>query len=420
MNLLNHDTYGLSICMRYDDSKEWLNMWHDQHIAFSNQLETAPKAFDILAPIMKISSVSTNGLSFYSSNIVSKRVRCCCTSRAPRFVSKGCKLVGCGSALPNLQVSNDDLAKIIDASDEWIFSRTGIRNRRILSGKESMTSLAVEASKKALQMAEVEPDDVDLILLCSSTPEDLLGGAPMIQKKLGCKGNPPAFDIRAACSGFILGLVSASCYIRGGGFKNVLVIGADCISRYVDWTDKKTCVLFGDGAGAVLVQACDIEEDGLFDFDLHTDGNGNRHLNSGINQSETNLANASVMGFPTTHSSISHIQMNGPEVFRFAVKAVPQTIEASLAKAGLKLSDMDWLLMHQANQRIIDSIAAELEFPKDKVISNLENYGNTSAASIPLALDEAVRSGRVKQGQTIMTAGYGAGLTWASTIMRWG
>ncbi|KAI3684457.1 hypothetical protein L6452_33681 [Arctium lappa] len=206
---------------------------------------------------------------------------------SPRFVSKGCKLVGCGSALPNLQVSNDDLAKIIDASDEWIFSRTGIRNRRILSD-----------SKR-------------------------------------CKGNPPAFDIRAACSGFILGLVSASCYIRGGGFKNVLVIGADCISRYVDWTDKKTCVLFGDGAGAVIVQACDIEEDGLFDFDLHTDGNGNRHLNSGINdQSETNLANTSVMGFPTTHSSISHIQMNGPEVFRFAVKAVPQTIEASLAKVG--------------------------------------------------------------------------------------
>ncbi|KAJ9549906.1 hypothetical protein OSB04_022449 [Centaurea solstitialis] len=225
---------------------------------------------------MKISSsLSTNGSAFYSPNVVSKRVRCC-SSQVPRFISKGCKLVGCGSALPNLQVSNHDLAKIVDTSDEWIFSRTGIRNRRILSGKESMTSLAVEASKKALQMAEVEPDDVDLILLCSSTPDDLLGGASMVQEKLGCKGNPPAFDIRAACSGFVIGLVSASFHIRGGGFKNVLVIGADCISRYLDWTDKRTCVLFGDGAGAILVQACDSKEDGIYGFDLHTDGNGNR------------------------------------------------------------------------------------------------------------------------------------------------
>ncbi|KAI3727498.1 hypothetical protein L6452_16114 [Arctium lappa] len=379
------------------------------------------KAFEILAPTTKISlSLSTNRSLFYSPNVVSKRICCSNTSRAPRFISKGCKLVGCGSALPNLQVSNDDLTKVMDTSDEWISSRTGIRNRRILSGNETLTDLAVEAANKALQMAKVEPDDVDLLLFCSSTPEHLFGGAPMIQKALGCKENPPAFDIRAACSGFLLGLISASCYIRGGGFKNVLVIGADSISRYVDWMDKRTCVLFGDAAGAILVQACDSEEDGVFSFDLHTDGNGNRHLDVGIKQNETNLANGSVMGFPNTRPSFSDFQMNGSEVFRFAVKAVPQTIEASLAKAGLKLSDMDWLLIHQANQRIIDRVAVELEFPKDKVISNLENYGNTSAASIPLALDEAVRSGRVKKGQTILTAGFGAGLTWASAIVRWG
>lgn len=340
-----------------------------------------------------------------------------------RLVGKGCKLIGCGSAVPHLQISNDDLAKIVDTNDEWIAARTGIRNRRVLTGNESLTGLATEAARKALEMAEVKSDDVDLILLCTSTPEDLFGGAPQIQKALGCKGNPLAFDITAACSGFVLGLVSASCYIRGGGFKNVLVIGADSLSRYVDWTDRGTCILFGDAAGAVLVQACDIEEDGLFGFDLHSDGDGNRHLNAGINENETDHelgTNGSARGFPPNRSSYSCIKMNGTEVFRFAVGIVPQTIEASLAKAGLNRSDIDWLLLHQANQRILDGVATRLEVPKDRVISNLANYGNTSAASIPLALDEAVRSGKVKQGQTIATAGFGAGLTWGSAILRWG
>ncbi|KAI7749637.1 hypothetical protein M8C21_014006 [Ambrosia artemisiifolia] len=272
-------------------------------------------------------------------------------------------------------------------------------------------------------MAEVDVDDVDLILFCSSTPDDLFGGAPEVQKNLGCKRNPPAFDIRAACSGFLLGLVSASCHIRGGGFKNVLVIGADCISHYVDWKDRKTCVLFGDAAGAILLQACDSEDDGLYGFDLHTDGYGSRKLNAGIkHMTETDFAlgsNADALGFSPTHASISYIQMNGQEVFRFVVKAVPESIMASLANSGLSLSDIDWLLVHQANQRIIDYVATKLEFPTDRVISNLKNYGNTSAASIPLALDEAVRSGKVKKGQTVMTAGFGAGLTWGSAVVRW-
>ncbi|XP_071723580.1 beta-ketoacyl-[acyl-carrier-protein] synthase III A, chloroplastic-like, partial [Rutidosis leptorrhynchoides] len=188
-------------------------------------------------------------------------------SRLPRLVSRGCKLVGCGSATPSLEVSNDDLAKFIDTNDEWISVRTGIRNRRVLSGKETLTGLATEAARKALEMAKVEPDEVDLVLFCTSTPEDLFGGAPQIQRALGCKNNPLAYDITAACSGFILGLVSASSHIRGGGFKNVLVIGGDALSRFVDWTDRGSCILFGDAAGAVLVQACDVEEDGLFSFD---------------------------------------------------------------------------------------------------------------------------------------------------------
>ncbi|KAK2649135.1 hypothetical protein Ddye_016624 [Dipteronia dyeriana] len=343
-------------------------------------------------------------------------------SRPPRFVSKGCKLVGCGSAVPALQISNVELSKIVETSDEWISTRTGIRNRRVLSGKESLNDLAVEAARKALLMAEVEPDDVDLILMCTSTPEDLFGGAPQIQKALGCKNNPLSYDITAACSGFLLGLVSGASHIRGTGFRNVLVIGADALSRFVDWTDRGSCILFGDAAGAVLLQACDSEEDGLFSFDVHSDGEGGRHLNAGIRGNENKHvlgSNGSVL-FPPQRSSYSCIHMNGKEVFRFAVRVVPQSIESAMVKAGLTMSSIDWLLLHQANQRIIDAVATRLEIPSERVISNLANYGNTSAASIPLALDEAVRSGRVKLGDTIAAAGFGAGLTWGSAILRWG
>ncbi|KAL5551164.1 hypothetical protein UlMin_001340 [Ulmus minor] len=374
---------------------------------------------------------------FCSSEGISKRVFCASTfegaekssavspseSRVPRLVSKGCKLVGCGSAVPSLEISNDDLAKIVDTNDEWISVRTGIRNRRIIAGKDSITALAVEAAAKALEMAQVEPSDVDLVLLCTSTPDDLFGSAPQIQKALGCSNNPLAYDITAACSGFVLGLVSAACHIRGGGFNNVLVIGADALSRYVDWTDRSTCILFGDAAGAVLVQACDTEEDGLFSFDLHSDGDGRRHLNAPMEAQKVDNelgTNGSVLEFPPKRSSCSNIHMSGKEVFRFAVKSVPQSIESALGKAGIPSSSVDWLLLHQANQRIIDAVANRLSMPEERVISNLANYGNTSAASIPLALDESVRSGKVKAGHTIAAAGFGAGLTWGSAIFRWG
>uniref|UniRef100_A0A7N0U2Y8 beta-ketoacyl-[acyl-carrier-protein] synthase III n=1 Tax=Kalanchoe fedtschenkoi TaxID=63787 RepID=A0A7N0U2Y8_KALFE len=336
-----------------------------------------------------------------------------------RFINNGCKLVGSGSAVPSLKISNDDLSKIVETNDEWISVRTGIRNRRVIAGNDSLTGLAVEAARKALEMAQVHPDEVDLVLMCTSTPEDLFGSAPQIQKALGCKNNPLAYDITAACSGFVLGLISAACHIRGGGFKNVLVIGADALSRYVDWTDRGTCILFGDAAGAVLVQACDSEEDGLFGFDVHSDGEGQRHLNASITGDEAELDN-SEPSFPPSPSSYSCIQMNGKEVFRFACRVVPPSIESSLKKAGLDSSQIDWLLLHQANQRILDSVANRLNFPREQVISNLANYGNTSAASIPLALDEAVRCGKVKSGHTIAAAGFGAGLTWGSVIIRWG
>lgn len=349
-------------------------------------------------------------------------------SKSPllRRLNQGCKLIGCGSAIPNLKISNDDLSQIVETSDEWISSRTGICNRRVLTGNEKLTDLAADAASKALKMAQVDPDDVDLILNCTSTPEDLFGSAPQIQKALGCKGNPLAYDITAACSGFVLGLISAACHIRGGGFKNVLVIGADSLSRYTDWTDRGSCILFGDAAGAVLVQACDGDEDGLFAFDVHSDGDGQKQLHASLKEGNTDErkvnfgTNGSVVEFPPRTSSYSHIKMNGQEVFRFAVKSVPQSIETSLGKAGLSSSDIDILLLHQANQRIIDAVASRLNIPPEKVISNLANYGNTSAASIPLALDEAVRSGKVQPGHIIAAAGFGAGLTWASAILRWG
>lgn len=343
-------------------------------------------------------------------------------SRVPRLVYQGCKLVGCGSAIPKLQISNDDLAKMVETSDDWIATRTGIRNRRILSGEESLTGLAVEAARKALDMAQVEPDDVDLVLLCTSSPEDLFGGATQVQKALGCRNSPLAYDITAACSGFVLGLVSAACHVRGGGFRNVLVIGADALSRFVDWTDRGVCILFGDAAGAVLVQACDSEEDGVFGFDLHSDGEGLRHLNASMRCDETNGplgTNGSAMGFPPKRAAYSPIQMNGKEVFRFAARSVPLSVETALEKAGISSSSIDWLLLHQANQRILDAVATRLELPPERVISNIAKYGNTSAASIPLALDEAVRGGKVLPGHIIATSGFGAGLTWGSAIIRW-
>ncbi|NP_001147105.1 3-oxoacyl-[acyl-carrier-protein] synthase III, chloroplastic [Zea mays] len=340
--------------------------------------------------------------------------------RLPRVVGMGSKLVGCGSAIPTLSVSNDDLSKIVETSDEWIAARTGIRNRRVLSGDETLRGLSIQAAQRALEMAGVKAEDVDLVLLCTSTPDDLFGGAAQVLSEVGCT-KAFGFDITAACSGFLVGLITATRFIKGGGFQNVLVIGADALSKYVDWTDRGTCILFGDAAGAVLVQACSADEDGMLGFCVQSDGNGQKHLSAIAANDESILSNTNgVPGFPPKKATYSCIQMNGKEVFRFAVRCVPQSIEKALQEAGLPASSIDWLLLHQANQRIIDAAASRLDIPSDKVISNLANYGNTSAASIPLALDEAVRSGKVKTGDIIAASGFGAGLTWGSAIVKWG
>ncbi|KAJ3677360.1 hypothetical protein LUZ60_003084 [Juncus effusus] len=342
--------------------------------------------------------------------------------RFPRIVGLGSKLIGCGSAVPKFELSNDDLAQIVETSDEWISVRTGIRKRRVLTGGETVNELATEAGKKALEMAEVEADQVDLVLMCTSTPDDLFGSATQVHTALGCK-NAWAFDITAACSGFLVGLITATRFIKGGGYKNILVIGADALSKHVDWSDRGTCILFGDGAGAVLVQATSGEQDGLFGFDINSDGDGYKHLKAETTEEKEkeeiiSSSNGSTR-FPPKKPAYSFIQMNGKEVFRFAVKCVPHSIEAALQEAGLSSSSIDWLLLHQANQRIIDAVASRLEIPPQKVLSNLANYGNTSAASIPLALDEAVRGGKVKSGDVIAASGFGAGLTWGSAILRW-
>ncbi|CAL5070340.1 unnamed protein product [Urochloa decumbens] len=362
-----------------------------------------------------------------------QQLRCCASAvddgvvsaeaskpRFPRVVGMGSKLVGCGSAIPSLSISNDNLSKIVETSDEWIAARTGIRNRRVLSGDETLRGLSIQAAKRALEMAQVKPEDVDLVLLCTSTPDDLFGGAAQVLTEVGCT-NAFGFDITAACSGFIVGLITATRFIKGGGLQNVLVVGADALSKFVDWTDRGTCILFGDAAGAVLVQACSADEDGLLGFCVQSDGNGQKHLNAATSNDESILSNTNgVPGFPPKKATYSCIQMNGKEVFRFAVRCVPQSIEKALEEAGLPASSIDWLLLHQANQRIIDAAANRLDIPSDKVISNLANYGNTSAASIPLALDEAVRSGKVKTGDIIAASGFGAGLTWGSAIVKWG
>ncbi|KAI5068131.1 hypothetical protein GOP47_0016476 [Adiantum capillus-veneris] len=337
-----------------------------------------------------------------------------------RIVGRGSKLIGCGSAIPKRVLSNDDLSKIVDTSDEWISQRTGIRNRRVLSDGETITSLAVESAKNALEMAKVQAEDIDLIILCTSSPDDLFGSAPQVQRDLGCS-KALAFDITAACSGFVLGLVTGTRFIKGGGFQNVLVIGADALSRYVDWTDKGTCILFGDAAGAVVLQAASDDQDSLLGFDFHSDGQGQKHLHVRVGADEVfdqDERSNGTIHLPTK-AAPSCLKMNGREVFKFAVQSVPQAVEAALKEAGITGQNLDWLLLHQANQRILDAVAEKLNVPSERVISNLAHYGNTSAASIPLALDEAVRAGKVKPGDVLGTAGFGAGLTWGSVIIKW-
>lgn len=324
----------------------------------------------------------------------------------------GIAITGCGSAAPETAIDNDRLSEVMDTSDEWITSRTGIRQRRLSDPTGSLVQLATEAARGAIDMAGIEPIDLDLILLATSTPDDMFGSACQVQAALGAS-QAVAFDLTAACSGFVFGLVTAAQYVRTGTYRNVLLIGADILSRWVDWSDRRTCVLFGDGAGAVVIQANPVDR--LLGFELRSDGTQNHCLNLAYSGEPKALLNDCEI----TQGQFQPLTMNGQEVYRFAVKRVPEVIEKALFRANVSVDAIDWLLLHQANQRILDAVADRLKIPPEKVISNLAKYGNTSAASIPLALDEAVRSGAVKPGDTIAASGFGAGLTWGAAIFQW-
>ncbi|MEW5304499.1 MAG: hypothetical protein WDW38_007428 [Sanguina aurantia] len=266
-------------------------------------------------------------------------------------------------------------------------------------------------------MAGVQAADLDLVLFATSSPDDLFGGACQVQAAIGAK-RAVSFDLTAACSGFVVALVTGSQFIKTGTYKNVLVIGGDALSRVIDWRDRGTCILFGDACGAVVLTASTDGSCSMLGMDMHSDGNGQKNLHCLF----SGEGNKPLLPDPesSARAAYSNLYMNGTEVFKFAVRTVPTVIEAALAKAGLTTADVDWLVMHQANQRILDAAAARLGLPPHKVVSNLASYGNTSAASIPLALDEAVRGGRVRAGDKIAMAGFGAGLTWAGAIVKWG
>jgi 3-oxoacyl-[acyl-carrier-protein] synthase-3 len=330
-----------------------------------------------------------------------------------QHINKGVSLIGSGSACLSVPLSNDELSQIMDTSDEWIATRTGIRQRFLAREQDSLASLAVSAGRSALAMAQVEPLAVDLIILATSTPDDLFGSAAQVQAQLGAT-RAVAFDLTAACSGFLFALVTAAQYIRTGTFETVLVIGADVLSRWVDWQDRRTCVLFGDGAGATVLRAAD--RDRLLGFEMRSDGTQSDCLTLPYQSSQQPLvADKSVQqgGFQT-------LTMNGKEVYRFAVKRVPEILEKALFHAGLTPENIDWLLLHQANQRILDAVAERLQVPPERVISNMDRHGNTSAASIPIALDESVRAGKIQAGDIIASSGFGAGLSWGAAIFEWG
>lgn len=325
----------------------------------------------------------------------------------------GVAITGSGSAAPEVSLSNDDLSRLVDTSDEWIATRTGIKRRRLAEPQASLVALAVEAAQHALSMSALDPLDVDLIILATSTPDDLFGSASQVQASLGAV-KAVAFDLTAACSGFVFGLVTAAQFVRTGVYRNVLLIGADILSRWVDWSDRRTCVLFGDGAGAVVIQAG--ECDRLLGFELRSDGTQSQCLTLAYNAQPKPLLNTVRVG----QGSYRPITMNGREVYRFAVQRVPEIIEKALYRANLTAEQVDWLLLHQANQRILDAVAERLRIPAHKVISNLADYGNTSAASIPLALDAEVRCSNIQVGDIIAASGFGAGLTWGAAIFQWG
>jgi len=334
--------------------------------------------------------------------------------KGSNFANIGITFKGCGSYLPTQVLSNEDISQIVDTSDEWIQTRTGISNRRIAEIDENVSDMGFKAALSAMNMANWTSESVDLIILATSTPSDLFGSAPMIQAKLQAK-NALAFDLTAACSGFLFALITASQYLSSGKYKRALVIGSDQLSSYVDWKDRGSCILFGDGAGAMAIEASN-DQNNLFGFNLRTDGERGCFLN--LNNKKLNGKVTDQIKF--RKGEFSYISMNGQEVYKFAVREVPIIIGDLLKKADFECTDIDWLILHQANQRILDAVGERLKINKDKILTNLNKYGNTSAATIPLVFDEFIRNKKIKKNDIILTSGFGAGLSWGAALLRWG
>ena len=319
------------------------------------------------------------------------------------------RIAGTGSYLPEKVLTNDDLAKMVDTSDEWIAARTGIRERHVAAEGQTTSDLGYQAALRALEAAGVGANEIDLIVVGTTTPDLIFPStACLIQHKLGVAGCP-AFDVNAACSGFIYGLTIADKFIRSGAAKTALVIGAETLTRMLDWNDRGTCVLFGDGAGAVVLKAD--ADTGILSTHMHADGSKAELL--------WNPVGVSVGFKPEEENAGVRVMMAGNEVFKHAVKALDSVVEEALESNGLDRAALDWLVPHQANLRIIEATAKRLAMPMDRVIVTVDKHGNTSSGSVPLALDEAVRSGRVQRGQLVLLEAFGGGFTWGSALLRY-
>lgn len=322
------------------------------------------------------------------------------------------KIAGVGYSVPGTVVTNEDLTKLYDTSDEWIYTRTGIKERHLVSGEQNAVDLGEQAAKNALEKAKISAEDIDLIIAASSAPPDLYPSiACRIQARIGAKKTIPAFDVTAACSGLIYTLDIAQAYIASGKYKNILLVATDNNSRLCDWSDRSVSILFGDGAGAMVVTQAEDGENDVLAISINADGSIGEYLTLPLVGQNCPLVE------PCSQKP-AHIKMNGKEVYKFAVRIVPEYIEKCLEMAGMKPEDVDYLIPHQANQRIIDAIQQRLGYDDSKVVSNIQNYGNTSAASVPIALAESVESGKVKLPSTAILCGFGAGMTWGVAIVR--
>jgi len=317
-------------------------------------------------------------------------------------------IVGLGAYLPENRVTNDDLAERVDTSDEWITARTGIKERRLAREGEKTSDFALHAAREALKDADLSADDLDLIVLATTTADQTFPAtATTVQAALGMT-HGAAFDVQAVCSGFVYALTVADSFIKSGQAKRALVIGSETFSRLLDWEDRTTCVLFGDGAGAVVLEGSD------------ADGPADRGVLSAFLRSDGRYADILyVDGGPSSTGTVGHVRMQGREVFRHAVVHIAEAIEEGCKRAGVPIEQVDWFVPHQANQRILDGVAKKLGIPEEKVVSTVARHGNTSAASVPLALYEAVKDGRVKRGDLVLIEALGGGLTWGSALIRW-